>query len=58
MVNVVEQQLETDDSLTNSKNTKGDLNAAQKDILEMKCMIFQSDLSVNELKEVMIIPET
>lgn len=59
MVNGIEQELETDDNLTkNSESTWKVLNAAQKDFLEMKCMIFQSSVSVSELKEVMINPET
>lgn len=58
-VNAIGQQLETEDNQTkSSQGTEGDFNAAQKDFLELKCVISQSDVPVHELKEVMIIPET
>lgn len=48
-----------DSDLTeNSKSAEGDLNAAQEDFLEVKGMVFQSNISVNKFKQVMMVPET
>lgn len=55
MLYITEWQLETD---KNSEHTEGDLNAAQRDLREMRHMTFPSDNSVRKLQDMVVLERT